>query len=115
MRHANDRTTVRRARPSAHLGRTAGTRALSEAYGHTRPPYVPDPGAGGTAPSPGGPPAPPAPPAADTGNPEAADDFLRALRAPRPSYGLDETAFSDPLTAAISRFTGIAPPYSSGP
>ncbi|MPY35177.1 hypothetical protein FNH09_29220 [Streptomyces adustus] len=111
MRHPNDRTAVRRARPRTHPGRTPGTSVpCGPAAAAPR-----GPGAGGTAPSPGEPPAPAAPPAAETASPDAAADFLRALRAPRPPYGLDETPFSDPLTAAISRFTGIAPPYPSGP
>jgi hypothetical protein len=47
-------------------------------------------------------------PAADAGGQDAESDFLQALRSRRPSYRLDEVSFSDPLTAAISRFTGTA-------
>lgn len=37
---------------------------------------------------------------------EARIQFLRALRRPRPAARVDGTAAADPLTTAISRFTG---------
>ncbi|MGY9064923.1 hypothetical protein [Streptomyces sp. CAS3] len=94
MRQVTGRTTTARVRPNAHAARTPGSRAAT-------PDLSPDEA--------------PAPPAADTdtARADADGDFLRALRAPR--YRFDEAPFSDPLTAAISRFTGIASPYPAGP
>ena len=101
MRHATGRAAPWRARPRAHVGAASGSCSKPESHGHAALPYVPEPGV---------PPAreTPASPTADTGSPDAASDFLQALRSRRPSYRLDEASFSDPLTAAISRFTGTA-------
>jgi len=113
MRHATGRAASWRTRPRAHVGVALGSCSKPEAHGHAALPYVPEPGdgvpyapaAGGTVPSPR---ETLASPTADTGSPDAASDFLQALRSRRPSYRLDEASFSDPLTAAISRFTGTA-------
>jgi hypothetical protein len=43
---------------------------------------------------------------AASGATEARTQFLRALRSPRPVGRIDGTAYSDPLTTALSRFTG---------
>lgn len=96
MRHATGRTVSRRARPRALVGAASGHCPSPAAPGPAASPYVPEPGE--TLAS----------PAADTEGPDAASDFLRALRSQRPSHRLEEASFSDPLTAAISRFTGTA-------
>ncbi|MGW7606826.1 hypothetical protein ACWGKW_05990 [Streptomyces sp. NPDC054766] len=113
MRHATGRAALWHARPRAHVGAASGGCSKTEAHGHTPLPPVPEPGGGvphlsaadGAVPSSR---EPLASSSADAGGPDAESDFLQALRSRRPSYRLDEVSFSDPLTAAISRFTGTA-------
>ncbi|WRZ93088.1 hypothetical protein OHB54_31015 [Streptomyces sp. NBC_01007] len=113
MRHATGRTASWHARPRAHVGAASGGCPKPEARGRTALPPVPEPGGGvprlpaadGTVPSSR---EPLASSSADASGPDAESDFLQALRSRRPSYRLDEASFSDPLTAAISRFTGTA-------
>lgn len=42
----------------------------------------------------------------DTGSRDPESAFVQALRSRRPAYRLDDASFSDPLTTAISWFTG---------